>query len=86
MSHRTTFALDATTALRLKRLAARWQVSQAEVVRRAVAQAEELAQTGAPNPIQMLQELHARGEGLDPVRARAYLKEVREDRKRWRSP
>lgn len=41
MTHRTTFALDEATALRLKRLAARWEVSQAEVVRRSVEKAEE---------------------------------------------
>lgn len=40
MTHRTTFALDEATAQRLKRLAARWNVSQAEVVRRSVEQAE----------------------------------------------
>lgn len=40
MTHRTTFALDEATAQRLKRLAARWEVSQAEVVRRSVEQAE----------------------------------------------
>jgi predicted transcriptional regulator len=39
MTHRTTFALDELTAQRLKRLAAHWSVSQAEVVRRAVEQA-----------------------------------------------
>jgi len=43
MTHRTTFALDETTAQRLKRLARRWNVSQAEVVRRAVDQAEKEA-------------------------------------------
>jgi predicted transcriptional regulator len=41
MTHRTTFALDAVTAQRLKRLAAHWSVSQAEVVRRSVEQAEK---------------------------------------------
>ena len=40
MTHRTTFTLDAATIRRLKRLASRWNVSQAEVIRRAVAQAE----------------------------------------------
>lgn len=40
MTHRTTFALDEMTAHRLKRLAARWQVSQAEVVRRSLELAE----------------------------------------------
>ena len=48
MTHRTTFALDEATARRLKRLAARWQVSQAEVVRRSVEQAEN-AQSAMPD-------------------------------------
>ena len=34
MTHRTTFALDEATAQRLRRSAGRWNVSQAEVVRR----------------------------------------------------
>ncbi|NJL70296.1 MAG: ribbon-helix-helix protein, CopG family [Candidatus Competibacteraceae bacterium] len=41
MTHRTTFALDDSTASRLKRLAARWKVSQAEVVRRSVEKADQ---------------------------------------------
>jgi len=48
MTHGTTFALDEATALRLKRLASRWNVSQAEVVRRAVAQSDQSAD--APKP------------------------------------
>jgi hypothetical protein len=84
MTHRTTFALDETTADRLKSLAARWQVSQAEVVRRAVAQAEATSVPEKPDPIAMLDELHQRGGGLDLAKAEAYLKEVYEDRKHWR--
>lgn len=51
MTHRTTFALDEATAMRLKRLAARWQVSQAEVVRRSVEQAERQL-TASPGDIE----------------------------------
>jgi hypothetical protein len=86
MSHRTTFALDQVTAKRLKRLAARWGVSQAEVVRRAVAQAEALANPAKPDPIALLRDLHAAGQGLDAARAEGYLAEAREDRVRWRGP
>lgn len=84
MTHRTTFALDETTAHRLKRLAARWQVSQAEVVRRSVEQAEKAAAPEKPDPIAMLRAYHAKG-GLDPARAEKWLAEIREDRKRWRA-
>lgn len=48
MTHRTTFALDEPTARRLKRLATRWQVSQAEVVRRSLEQAEQ-AEVASPD-------------------------------------
>ncbi|MGH8564629.1 MAG: hypothetical protein ACREXW_11305 [Gammaproteobacteria bacterium] len=41
MTERTTLTFDKETRQRLQTLAARWQVSQAEVVRRAVARAEE---------------------------------------------
>jgi len=85
MTHRTTFALDEATADRLRHLASLWQVSQAEVVRRAVAQAEAESVRATPDPIRMLQELHANGEGLDAKHAKAYLNEVRKDRQRWRT-
>ena len=84
MIHRTTFALDDATATRLKRLAIRWQVSQAEVVRRSLEQAELLAESKRPDPIAMLRRLHDEGGGLDPAKAEAYLAEVYEERKRWR--
>jgi len=84
MTHRTTFALDDMTAQRLKRLAARWQVSQAEVVRRSVEQAEKAAAPERPDPVAMLQALFASGGGLDPEKADAYIAEVYEDRKHWR--
>ena len=84
MTHRTTFALDSATAARLKRLAATWRMSQAEVVRRAVAQAESAVPAAKPDPIAALKELHASGQGLDPRTAAAYLAQVREGRRRWR--
>ena len=84
MTHRTTFALDRVTANRLRRLASLWQVSQAEVVRRTVAQAESVAGRAKPDPLAMLEELHATGQGLDAKTAKAYLANVREDRKYWR--
>lgn len=68
---------------RLKNLSARWQVSQAEVVRRALSQAETQAQPAAPDPVEALKAYHAQG-GLDSKKAEKYLCEVREDRERWR--
>lgn len=86
MTHRTTFALDAVTAQRLKRLATLWQVSQAEVVRRAIAQAEADSNPARPDPVALLRDLLAQGLGLDLKKANAYLAEVRTDRKKWVTP
>ena len=80
MIHRTTFALDGTTASRLRRLSALWQVSQAEVVRRSLEQAEKQAEIHKPDPVAMLRRLHEQGGGLDRAQAEAYLAEVYEDR------
>lgn len=84
MTHRTTFALDEATAHRLKRLAARWHVSQAEVVRRSVENAEKQTETEQQDPVAMLQKLFASGGGLDLEKGNAYIAEVYEDRKHWR--
>lgn len=84
MTHRTTFALDEATAQRIKRLAARWEVSQAEVVRRSVAQAENSKPAVNPDPAAMLRALFASGGGLDAEKADSYIAEVYEDRKHWR--
>ena len=84
MTHRTTFALDGPTVRRLKRLASRWKVSQAEVIRRAVAQAEVQPDPLPDDPVSMLRRLHESSEAIDPKRAESYLAEVYADRKRWR--
>jgi predicted DNA-binding protein len=82
MSYRTTFALDRETIRRLKGLAARWGVSQAEVVRRAIAQAER--DPDKSDPVAMLEALHKSDQGLDLKKADAYLAQVHEDRRHWR--
>ena len=84
MSDQTNVALDAATAERLKRLAARWHISQAEVIRRSLEEAEKRAAARASDPAAMLRALFASGQGLDPAKAEAYIAEVYEDRKHWR--
>jgi predicted transcriptional regulator len=84
MTHRRTFALDGTTASRLKRLASLWHVSQAEVVRRSLEQAEKLTESQKPDPVALLRRLHEKGGGLEREKAESYLAEVRHNRKHWR--
>jgi predicted transcriptional regulator len=85
MIHRTTFALDETTARRLKRLAKLWNVSQAEVVRRSVEHSDLAAQTTPRDPVALLHELHAKGGGVATAEADRWIAELNEDRKNWRA-
>ena len=85
MTHRTTFALDNDTVRRLKALALRWQVSQAEVVRRALSQAESIPDAQQPDVLARLKSYHASGT-LNAFKAQAYVAQARADRKRWRGP
>ncbi len=85
MIHRTTFALDADTVRRLRTLASRWRVSQAEVVRRALSRAEGLPDPPSPDVLDRLRRYHAASSG-NPASADAYLAQARADRKRWRGP
>lgn len=84
MTHRTTFALDERTAKRLKRLSSKWKVSQAEVVRRSLEQAEEAEAKSKPDPIELLRQLHAEDGGLAAEDAASYMSNLQEDRKSWR--
>jgi len=81
MTHRTTFALDEATVAKIRRLAAQWQVSQAEVIRRVVASTDA---TEKADPVAMLETLHRTGGGLRAAEAKSYLSAVHADRKRWR--
>jgi len=82
MEHRTSFALDETTIIKLRKLSSLWRVSQAEVVRRAIekAEADALAETKAM--VAHLRSYHAEG-GLAAERANAYLQEVAGNRADW---
>lgn len=85
MTYRTTFAFDQSTIQRLKKLSSRWNVSQAETIRRALSQAEQSDAASQPDPVSMLKTLHTSGRGLSKKAGAAYLKEVYHDRKHWRT-
>jgi len=82
MEHRTSFALDEATIDRLKKLAALWRVSQAEVVRRAIEHADTQASMAVSDRLDRLSEYHAQG-GLDPASADAYVAELAAMRDDW---
>lgn len=55
MSVRSTYALDAETAQLIKQLAADWEVSRAEVIRRSVRIAARQQETDIPTPAEVVQ-------------------------------
>lgn len=83
MTYRTTFALDNKTISRLKHLAGTWHISQAEVVRRAIALADEKASTETDTAA-LLRNLHKTGKLIAREKAEEYLAESHEDRHAWR--
>jgi hypothetical protein len=78
---RTSMALDGWTLRALKELAAKWDVSKAEVMRRAVKRAKEDADREAalPKPLEALDWLHD-GGGLTVKEAAAHREQVRAER------
>ena len=75
---RTSMALDRGTLLALKELAKLWQVSQAEVMRRAVRRAKEDADREAsqPKPLEALEWLQG-GGGLTVPEAESFREQVK---------
>ena len=82
VQHRTSFALDEPTIRKMRRLAGRWRVSQAEVLRRAIDLAEAKDAQESAARIERLRGYHLRG-GLSVDAASAYLGEVAESRAEW---
>jgi len=82
MNKRATYALDEETIQRIKKLAALRHISQAEVVRRAVAQAEEKADRETEEKLKRLKAYH-QGGGITAEKAEEYLGEVKEGRSSW---
>ena len=80
--HRTSFALDSSTSDRIRRLARQWNVSQAEVVRRAVRLAAEKAIVEGGSVQERLLAYRKSGR-ITSEAADAYLEQVSEDRADW---
>lgn len=68
MTVRASYALDEPTAARIRRLAARWRVSQAEVIRRAV---REAADAELPAPLTPAEVVARYRSGALPRAAKA---------------
>ena len=78
---RTSMALDHGTLQALKFLAEKWEVSKAEVMRRAVRRVKEEAEQedNTPRPLQALDWLQA-GGGLTLQEAESFREEVHAER------
>ena len=82
MNKRTTFSLDEETIHRLRKLAAVWHISQAEVVRKAIKKAESDFNSEREEKLGRLRLFH-KNKGVKIETADAYLDEVAENRSSW---
>lgn len=81
MSIRSTYALDAETAQRIKRLARAWGVSQAEVIRRSVSLASEHDEKHAElSPADVVRYYRAHPAPRDARATRSLIAELRKQR------
>lgn len=83
MKYRTTFSLDEDAIKRLRLLASRWNVSKAEVIRRALKKAEKELELSETDPYEVLSSYHDDG-GFAKETALEYIDEIYSDRSRWR--
>lgn len=80
---RTSFAFDAETRELIRQLSRKWNVSQAETVRRAI---REAALRDTPDAESVREQLSAyrAGNHISRAKADAYLRAAVSDRSRWR--
>ena len=76
LSVKSTYSLDPTTVRTLERMAARWNVSKSEALRRAVRIAEERS---GDTPLLALDQLQ-RSLGMTPARTREWLRATSAER------
>lgn len=77
---RSTYALDVETVQALERIAQRWRVSKSEALRRAIRAAAADDRTSANDALEALNRLQ-RSLKLTPVKARAWARKARTERK-----
>ena len=82
MSVRATYALDQPTADTIRKLAGRWNTSQAEVIRRAVKLAAEQAQAEPRRmtPIEVIDYYQKHGAPRTAAEDRALIARMRKER------
>lgn len=80
VSVKATYALDVATVEALERMAQRWAVSKSEALRRAIRAAAAAETAGGRGSLDHLDRLQG-ALALSPARARAWVREVRAERR-----
>lgn len=78
MSVRATYAIDPFTAAQIKRLAAAWGVSQAEVIRRSIRHSAEQAEAVPLSPADVVAHYARQPPPRDAAQTRAVIASLRE--------
>ena len=83
---RSTYALDVETVQLLDRLARQWAVSKSEALRRAIRSAAQQGKSGEREARRSAWRQLQTGVGLTRERAKAWERQVRDERRAWRAP
>ena len=83
---RSTYALDVETVRLLDRLARQWAVSKSEALRRAIRAAAERGMSGEREARRSAWRQLQADVGLTRGGAKAWERQVRDERRAWRAP
>jgi len=83
---KVTYSLKPQTVDRVQELATAWGIPKSEVIRRAVESLDAKAIPRKETPLEIFERIQREGTGISPAAAEKFMREVRRERRAWRSP
>jgi Arc/MetJ-type ribon-helix-helix transcriptional regulator len=83
---KVTYSLKPATVDRVQELSAAWGIPKSEVIRRAVESLDARAMPQKETPLQIFERIQREGTGISPEVAKKFMREVRRERRAWRTP
>jgi len=83
---KVTYSLKPQTVDRVQELATAWGIPKSEVIRRAVESLDAKSIPRKETPLEIMERIQREGTGISPAAAEKFMREVRRERRAWRSP
>lgn len=85
-TNKVTYSLKPQTVDRVQELATAWGIPKSEVIRRAVESLDAKSIPRKETPLEILERIQREGTGISAAAADKFMREVRRERRAWRSP